>query len=664
MADKAEKPTQTAARARSFDPGRLRPSEFMRARRPERFADSRIIEEPKLTPAVFEYHLNSLTSRKQETEFEHFARRLAERMLCPNLLPQTGPTGGGDSKVDAETYPVAEEIALRWYEGVDNRANQERWAFAFSAKQQWQGKLEDDVEKIVKTGRNYKQIYFITNQFVKDKKRAEVEDSLTNTVGIPVHIMDRSWIMKCIFENRLAPIAIETLHMTGYETAFRKEVGPNDARREAKLKQLDEEIADPGRYQGSPYQLGEDCLRSALLARGLERSRIEIEGRFARAEKVARTNNHTQQRLRIAYNKAWTAYWWFEDFDQLNLLYDEVEALAATTEQADDLELLSNLRTILGMSIVSGALDANTAKFEIRNATLRKVLSRLAKDGSRPNNALWAHTQLLLMDLQDSLGSRDRLREVISEFTNVLDSAKGLISYPIEPVTKILRELGDVVTDDPTYDDLLERVVKILEERASKGEAGRILLERGFQKLKGKKPYDSIVLFGRAQQLLALREYRGELIAALLGAGLAYEAVGLLWAARANTLAAANQAASDYIEEGRVTTLFLSCLQKMVWLELQLGRIPATLQWIDVTSVIAKHLALSGEDKQRYVDQREMQDGVLAILSRLSWNWRKRSFAKIAERTYEKRAQALRRRRESSHPEATPLRPGPSFRAV
>src|SRR5260370_40139173 len=54
----------------------------------------------------------------------------------------------------------------------------------------------------------------------------------------------------------------------------------------------------------------------------------------------------------------------------------------------------------------------------------------------------------------------------------------------------------------------------------------------------------------------------------------------------------------------------------------------------------------------------------ITVMSRLSWNWRKRSFAKIAERTYEKRAQALHRRRESSHPEATPLRPGPSFRAV
>jgi DNA invertase Pin-like site-specific DNA recombinase len=53
-----------------------------------------------------------------------------------------------------------------------------------------------------------------------------------------------------------------------------------------------------------------------------------------------------------------------------------------------------------------------------------------------------------------------------------------------------------------------------------------------------------------------------------------------------------------------------------------------------------------------------------AELSCLSWKWRRRSFAKIAERTYEKRAQALHRRRESSHPEATPLRQGPSFRFV
>ena len=41
----------------------------------------------------------------------------------------------------------------------------------------------------------------------------------------------------------------------------------------------------------------------------------------------------------------------------------------------------------------------------------------------------------------------------------------------------------------------------------------------------------------------------------------------------------------------------------------------------------------------------------LGNLSCLSWNWRGRSSVKITERTYEKRAKTLHRRREGCHPE-------------
>src|SRR6185437_16463407 len=88
----------------------LTPSQFMRARRPELFSDSRVHAETLLNKEVFDYQLGILTSRKHEIDFEHFCRRLAEQELCPNLTAQTGPTGGGDSKVDSETYPVSERI--------------------------------------------------------------------------------------------------------------------------------------------------------------------------------------------------------------------------------------------------------------------------------------------------------------------------------------------------------------------------------------------------------------------------------------------------------------------------------------------------------------------------------------------------------------------------
>src|SRR5437868_4624986 len=95
----------------------LRPSEFMRARNPHLFSDSEFIEHAYLDRAVLDHHLETLTNRKEELMFERFARKLAEKEICPNLVPQTGPTGGGDSKVDTETYPVSEKIAELWYEG-------------------------------------------------------------------------------------------------------------------------------------------------------------------------------------------------------------------------------------------------------------------------------------------------------------------------------------------------------------------------------------------------------------------------------------------------------------------------------------------------------------------------------------------------------------------
>ncbi|MGH8523994.1 MAG: hypothetical protein ACREXY_07190, partial [Gammaproteobacteria bacterium] len=170
------------------------PSELMRARHPDLFSDTRADEVPRLPKAVFEYHLETLTSRKQEYEFEHFCRKLAEKEICPNLRVQTGPTGGGDSKVDTETYPVAGEIADRWWISEPS-AGTERWAFAFSAKKAWKPKVKTDVDNILPTERDYKRIYFFTNQFVSDKERSNQEDTLSRHAGIPVHIIDRAWIV-------------------------------------------------------------------------------------------------------------------------------------------------------------------------------------------------------------------------------------------------------------------------------------------------------------------------------------------------------------------------------------------------------------------------------------------------------------------------------------
>ncbi|MGY4498366.1 hypothetical protein ACVWYH_002297 [Bradyrhizobium sp. GM24.11] len=128
-------------------------------------------------------------------------RGLCERTICPNLRPQTGPDGGGDSKADTETYPVSDEVSGLTYIG-DANSGRERWAFAFSAKKEWSVKVRADVKGIAETGRGYDKIIFVTSRFAKAKDRARIEDELSKQYSIRVTILDRSWIVTEIIEKK------------------------------------------------------------------------------------------------------------------------------------------------------------------------------------------------------------------------------------------------------------------------------------------------------------------------------------------------------------------------------------------------------------------------------------------------------------------------------
>lgn len=167
-----------------------RQTEAYRKMHPEQFSDSKIVKKGQLNRDYMDFFLETLTSKSLDKQFEEFCRHIAENEICPNLLPQTGPTGGGDSKVDSETYPVSEMVSEQWYYGYGDKAATQRWAFAISAKKEWKSKVKSDVAKIVKIDsekeRGYVKIFFMSNQYISDKKRAETEDELRSTYHIDV----------------------------------------------------------------------------------------------------------------------------------------------------------------------------------------------------------------------------------------------------------------------------------------------------------------------------------------------------------------------------------------------------------------------------------------------------------------------------------------------
>ncbi|MDQ0621017.1 hypothetical protein [Paraburkholderia graminis] len=583
-------------------PGGRRYREFMRARRPELYSDTLRTESSEMDRRQFEFHLHSLTSRKEETAFENFARALAEKELCPNLIPQTGPTGGGDSKTDTETYPVAESLAILWYVGNPSRSAEERWAFAVSAKAKWKPKIDSDVAKIVATGRPYTLIYFVSNQAIRDKDRADTEDTLKTKYGIEVRILDRSWIVEKVDSGNRWSLVSDTLQFE-LPRKTKPSPGPLDTGRLRELESLDREIESTAGRRAN-FELVEESLRSALLARSLDRPRIEVDGRFDRAERLARQVGNGRQEHRIRYYRAWTALWWFNDASEALRLYDLLAAEAFETNSVWDLERLVNL----WLALLSGAAVGE------RTVRLRNALLRHAGDLSPDTSSLWARTQIIMMDLVSALRRGEPVELIFDSLRDIFDHVRRRIEFPMESVVRLVRELADIIGDTPAYDRLLDSVIEIERERHGDRAAGEMRLERGLQKLSRKKPYDAIDDLTKAQFLLAQEERRDEFIAALAATGLAYESVGLLFAARASLVSALDRCFYTYLKDGTIDGRALPILKRLAWLELQLGRAPYALAWIKMIPLMRVVLRLDDEKLSEITEELLAFDRVLGIL--------------------------------------------------
>jgi hypothetical protein len=612
------------------DSKKFSPKQFLRARRPEKFSDSVVVEKNTLDRSILEYHIVSMTTRSQEVPFATFARHLAEREVCPNLLPQTGPTGGGDSKVDSETYPVSDVLALGWFVGVGREASSERWAFAFSAKKDWRPKVRSDVEKAVETGRGYSKIFFITNQAPRDKDRATVEDELRTKHGVDVRILDRTWILEKVFANGHEALAIEDL---GLEISVREEVhrGPWDTEREAEIKETEERIQETLRKGDLSPRVVDDCIEGAILARELERPRTEVDGLFERAERIALKCGTDHQKLRCAYQAAWTAYWWHEDYERFSQLYDVVEGRAKGTSNSYELELLTNLWTLLYEAVLSRKTDRNTSDLAAHTKLLAEELERLSNQPQRPSGALHARTLRLQMRLIESIATRDSLETVLTEFREIILSSRGLSGFPLQPLLKILAELGEVIGNEPAFDSLFNAVLEASTERKAEIASARMLVTRAIQLFNAGKPYAAIRALGQSFGRLYKDESRWDAVRALYLCARAYERVGLLWAARGTTLAAASLAVAEFWKNETISSMQVACYARLKWVELQLGRIPQALSWYEVEMITRG--ALSGdEDTKNEISKEDVAfDATLGLMLLRTESWELKTLSRLPD---------------------------------
>ncbi len=588
-----------------------RPSEIMKSRHPELFPDTLQISDPIIDRGYLEYELEKVTSKKREFAFEEFCRRLVESEICPNIKPVTGPVGGGDGKTDAETYPVAPALAVRCYWGiVQPSPAEELWAFAFSAKAKWKEKLYSDVAKIVSLDRDFKKVFFVTNQFVKGDKRQAAESALSNKYGKSVIVLDRSWIVNIVLEHHREDIAIESLGLAS--SREKPQPGPVDTARQIKLDELLNKLKTPGVYSGNDYALAEDYLRAALLARNLGKPRYEIDSFFAKTKEIARMVGDPGQIIRCGYHHAWTSYWWFNDVPTLNNIYSEIESLIDGTTDAEDCELLCNLWILLYGAEKAGVIASGEALLNERRDQIKSQLHKMVNDDTRPNNALHAETVCCLLYLVNALHDQNRASELFKGLKQCLNRSTGLLTYPQKRFIDNLVDMGNFIGDLPGYDELFETACIITRDRTSEADEGRLMYDRGNQLLNVGRFSDALKYFGMARVKLSKEETLTDMISAGLACAIIYREMELDWAARMEAINAVNCCLHSIESAHRYVLPALLGAKLMGGLELKLGRISPFLSWFRLARQILKQAQSLQYHTKRQEEDLEFQEGSLA----------------------------------------------------
>lgn len=568
----------------------------MRQLRPENYSDTSESTSYQLDQAVFDYHLETITSRNQTHDFEIFCRKLCERTICPNLRPQTGPDGGGDSKADTETLPVADEIMALTYIGEPN-AGREKWAFAFSAKEDWRAKARKDVDGIAKTERGYKRIIFVTSRYAKAKTRATLEQELTTQYGIEVTIHDRSWIIQQIIEFDRKDLAYNYLHV-GQEIIDASRLGPVDYSRNHQLEAIEKYFSDPNSFSGMEQQGVTEALLAAKLSRLLERQRPETEGRFQRAIRLADSHGTYRQKLEARYEDLWTAVWWYDDYTALNSKYDAFEALVIDSNHAINLEFLSNLLQTLFNAVLHGNLTSDECDLEGRSTRLYAKLEVVATNRERPTNALEAQTLLLLGQLNRAMLAKDfdAIPGVWPKFSAILAQARHLGEFDANRLVQLIEVGGNAAGNDPAYNALIEEAADFVSERTGEAQGALVLLKRA-KKLNFNNHFEMIRLLGKAARKLTKKEYADKLIEALQLLSLAYRSAGLPWACRATCIFAAASIAIEGEADSQLDVMIIPTIELMAWTALELRHLPDFLEAVQFLNGCLKALPLAEESK-------------------------------------------------------------------
>lgn len=559
--------------------------ELYRQKRPCKFSDSKVVKKAELTKELFQYQMDRLSKDMKQDLFENLTKSLALRFVTPNLIPQTGPTGGGDGKTDMETHPVADEIAEKWYVADGGCRGNEKWAVAISCKEEWKDKVKHDVANIVKLNRGFTKILFFSNRLIESKKQKACEDELKAKYSIPITIFSQNWFVDRVFNDKCVNIAVKELNLSQQyiETTV---VGPNDLKRRRRLDEVEENITQKKLGDWTDTEYIELLLESAILSRELELAPSIIRNRFTRAEESCKRYGTSPQLYEILYQRGWTEFYWLENPLGTYAYLLKLKPLLDEEVNVDRIEKYITLFNVMTNALVSGLYDdenAIKAEYDYQD----ELLKRLEKSNLRSS---YLYMKFSLLERELIYGSRedDDINQVLEEMTPILQEATNHIDIPFESLCKIIEQAGSIIEQNETYENLIDMLSEILSKRNQDVTAAKVQMERGLQNLEKGEFVQAIRHLGQCVDLFGKEHTKGDYVRACGFLGMAYKQQDLLYAAKVMFVKAEAMILHEVELHGSLDHLSLTMMSQLCEIGLRSGRIIDFLLPLELKDVLAR----------------------------------------------------------------------------
>ncbi len=354
--------------------------------------------------------------------------------------------------------------------------------------------------------------------------------------------------------------------MSSQFTRNNTEHGPNDLRRQKALNELESKLSNKNRYFEYDFQLIEDSLESAKLSRMLELGRDEIEGKYDRVYRYCKKLDISKYYIKYHYQRAWTYLFYFDDYLSFLEQYSELKKYISKESTINEIELYFNL-----FNSLAGFEKINSAEFEKENIDISRerteillLLDIIQANQEKVNSSLIAETYKCFILLSESILDCKNPTAHLSALISVFSRSKGLIDYPFDSFKQIVEEYGHIIINIPVFDDLIDELASLSEERHSELSAGEIFLRRGGQKYQAEMSKESIIYFGKAVHKLAKEETQYGMCLSLLGLGMSYADLGLYWAAYNSFVTACSLSFKSISENGVLKEKTFQCIIEII----------------------------------------------------------------------------------------------------